>query len=106
MASSLKCRIVPYIAQTVREEILATVTDASCLSVLFDGATDCSVAEIETVHTRVLNRNGEVKETFTGLGELEHAHAEVVRATLTVAPADVSYMLCLLAYTTVRVPSI
>ena len=30
----------------------------------------------------------------------------LVRATLTVAPADVYYMLCLLAYTTVRVPSI
>ena len=31
---------------------------------------------------------------------------KVVRATLTVAPADVYYMLCLMAYTTVRVLSI
>ena len=30
----------------------------------------------------------------------------LVRATLTVAPADVYYMLCLMAYTTVRVLSI
>ena len=29
-----------------------------------------------------------------------HDYSKLVRATLTVAPADVYYMLCLLAYTT------
>ena len=37
---------------------------------------------------------------------LKGTSSKVVRATLTVAPADVYYMLCLVAYTNVRVLSI
>lgn len=44
---------------------------------MFDGATDCSVSEVEIVYCCVL-KNGEPKEFFIGLEDLEHAHAQGV----------------------------
>lgn len=44
---------------------------------MFDGATDCSVSEVEIVYCRVL-KNGEPKEFFIELEDLEHAHAQSV----------------------------
>lgn len=44
---------------------------------MFDGATDCSVSEVEIVYCHVL-KNGEPKEFFIGLEDLEHQHAQGV----------------------------
>lgn len=50
-------RFAPYIAESIRDDILESLRDARALSVMFDGATDCSVSEVEIVYSRVL-KNG------------------------------------------------
>lgn len=70
-------RFAPYFAESIRDDILESFRDARALSVMFDVATDCSVSEVEIVYCRGL-RNGEPKEFFIGLEDLEHAHAQGV----------------------------
>ena len=70
-------RLTPFLDEPIRDEILAEIADAPILSVLFDGATDVSVTEVEIIYVRIV-KNGEVKEYFCGLGNLEHANAEGV----------------------------
>ena len=70
-------RFVPFLAEAVREKINETISDAEVLTVLYDGATDASVGEVEIVYVRVI-RAGEVKEFFCGLTDIEHAHAQGV----------------------------
>lgn len=45
---------------------------------MFDGATDCSVSEVEIIYCRVVKANGQPVEFFIGLEDLEHAHAQGV----------------------------
>lgn len=56
-------RFAPYIAESVRDDILISLHDARALFVMFDGATAYSVSEVEIVFCRVL-KNGEPKEFF------------------------------------------
>lgn len=70
-------RYAPYIAESIRDDILESLHDARALFVMFDGATAYSVSEVEIVFCRVL-KNGEPKEFFIGLEDLEHAHAQGV----------------------------
>ena len=69
------CRFTPYIADAVPDQIREEFSDGSVFSVLYDGATDTGVMEVEIIHIRIA-RNGEVKEFFCALEDLEHAHAE------------------------------
>ena len=69
------CRFTPYIADAVPDQIREELSDGSVFSVLYDGATDTGVMEVEIIHIRIA-RNGEVKEFFCALKDLEHAHAE------------------------------
>lgn len=70
-------RFAPYIAESIRDDILESLHDARALFVMFDGATAYSVSEVEIVFCRAL-KNGEPKEFFIGLEDLEHAHAQGV----------------------------
>ncbi|XP_052778454.1 zinc finger protein 862-like [Mya arenaria] len=66
-----------YIAQAVREPIQAALQEAKSISVMFDGATDCSVSEVEIIYCRLV-KDGVPREYFVGLQELEHAHSNGV----------------------------
>lgn len=59
-------RFAPYIAESIRDDILESFVMLEALSVMFDEATDCSVSEVEIVYCRVL-KNSEPKEFFIGL---------------------------------------
>lgn len=45
---------------------------------MFDGATDCSVSEVEIVYVHLVSPTGEPHEIFIGLVDLQHAHADGV----------------------------
>ena len=47
------------------------------IAVLFDGATNCSILEVEIVYTRIV-KDGHVREFFTSLEDIQHANAEGV----------------------------
>ncbi|WAR09929.1 ZN862-like protein [Mya arenaria] len=66
-----------YIAQAVREPIQAALQEAKSISVMFDGATDCGVSEVEIIYCRLV-KDGVPREYFVGLQELEHAHSNGV----------------------------
>ena len=74
-------RFVPFIAEAIREEINNDISGASVLTVLYDGATDCSISEVEIIYIRIA-KNGHVRECFAGLEDLEHAHAQGVYEAL------------------------
>ena len=70
-------RFIPYIADEVREEVKQSLETANVFSVLYDGATDCSVSEVEIVYARTATR-GIVEEKFIGLQDIKHANAQGV----------------------------
>ncbi|XP_013383761.1 zinc finger protein 862-like [Lingula anatina] len=66
-----------FIAAAVNEPIQKALSEAKALSIIFDGATDTSVAEVEIVYCRIVV-DGRPKEYFVGLQDLQHAHSEGV----------------------------
>lgn len=59
------------------EPVKTAVRDSHVYSVMFDGATDCSVSETEIVYCRYL-KDGYPEESIIGLEDIEHAHADGV----------------------------
>ena len=51
------------------------------MTVLYDGATDASISEVEIVYCRI-SQSGVVKELFCALEDLKHAHADGVFAAI------------------------
>ena len=66
-----------HIADDIRQPILDAIRDAHMFSVLFDGATDKSVTEVEVIYIRLLSQ-GQPKTFFLSLQPVEHAHAQGV----------------------------
>ncbi|KAJ8318234.1 hypothetical protein KUTeg_003325 [Tegillarca granosa] len=64
-------RFATHISGKIRDEIKEKIRNADVISVMFDGATDCAVSEVE-----IDCEDGEVKNFLIGLEDLEHAHAE------------------------------
>lgn len=80
-------RFAPYISDAIREPIREKIANCKALSIMYDGATDCSVSEVEIVYCRMLD-NGYPKDFFVGLEELEHAHADGVFSAIDKAMTD------------------
>ncbi|KAJ8318510.1 hypothetical protein KUTeg_003601 [Tegillarca granosa] len=59
-------RFAPHISAYVREKITDEVQNSDVLSVIFDGATDCAISEVEIVYCRIC---------VEGV-DLEHAHSQ------------------------------
>jgi hypothetical protein len=53
------------------------IENCKALSIMYDGATDTSVSEVEIIYVRLL-QDGYPKDYFVGLVDLEHAHADGV----------------------------
>ena len=70
-------RFAPYIADAVVEPMRDGVRQGHVYSVMFDGATDCSISENEIIYCRYL-KNGVPCDVIVGLEELQHAHADGV----------------------------
>jgi len=73
----LVARLSPYIADALRDPVRDAVNNSSVLSIMFDGATDCAVSEVEIIYCRVFH-DGQTHDYFIGLADLEHAHAQGV----------------------------
>jgi hypothetical protein len=81
-SSDMACRrFTEYIVKAIREPILRAIADADILSIMFDGATDCSISEVEIIYCRFLER-GEPRDVFVSLEDIEHAHADGVFASI------------------------
>lgn len=80
-------KFAPYISDAIREPIREKIANCKALSIMYDGATDCSVSEVEIVYCRMLD-NGYPKDFFVGLEELEHAHADGVFSAIDKAMTD------------------
>ncbi|KAJ8022231.1 hypothetical protein HOLleu_39653 [Holothuria leucospilota] len=66
-----------YIVDDIREPLKDASNNARVFSVIYDGATDASVTEVEIVYCRYV-RDGKPLNCFVNLHEVEHAHAEGV----------------------------
>ena len=71
------CRFAPFIADAIRDPIREKNENCKALSIMYDGATDTSVSEVEIIYVRLL-QDGYPKDYFVGLVDLEHAHADGV----------------------------
>ena len=85
MSRKCKCvslfRFAPFIAEDIREPIQEKIQNCKALSIMYDGATDCSVSEVEIIYVRLLE-NGYPKDYFVALQDLEHANADGVFAAI------------------------
>ncbi|KAJ8026207.1 hypothetical protein HOLleu_33990 [Holothuria leucospilota] len=70
-------RFTQYIVDDIREPLKDAINNARVFSVIYDGATDASVTEVEIVYCRYV-RDGKPLNCFVNLHEVEHAHAEGV----------------------------
>jgi hypothetical protein len=59
------------------DPIREKIENCKALSIMYDGATDTSVSEVEIIYVRLL-QDGYPKDYFVGLVDLEHAHADGV----------------------------
>ncbi|KAM3850348.1 zinc finger protein 862-like [Diretmus argenteus] len=80
-------RLTPYIADTIRQSIVTSLRNSTAISILFDGATDNSVQEVEVVYARYVN-NGEPKTVFFSLQPVKHAHAQRIYEAIEQAFVD------------------
>ncbi|XP_070576190.1 uncharacterized protein [Ptychodera flava] len=77
-ATSKACsRFATYIAESVKEPLQQAVSESKVLSIVFDGATDSSISEVELVYCRILDK-GYPRDILVGLEDLQHAHADGV----------------------------
>jgi len=70
-------RFAKYISEDIWETNLKAIGSSRVLSVMYDGATDSSVTEVEIVYCRFL-KNGHPVNCFVNLIDLQHAHADGV----------------------------
>jgi hypothetical protein len=70
-------RFAPFIADAIRDPLREQIENCKALSIMYDGATDTSVSEVEIIYVRLL-QDGYPKDYFMGLVDLEHAHADGV----------------------------
>lgn len=68
-------RFGTYIADAIREPIQDALRNAKSIAIMFDGATDCSVSEVEIIYCRVV-KDGLPTDFFISLEDLEHAHSQ------------------------------
>ena len=77
-STDMACRrFTAYIVKALREPIIQSIANVNVLSIMFDGATDSSVSEVEIIYCRFLE-HGQPRDVLVGLTDIEHAHAEGV----------------------------
>ena len=76
-------RIGRYIALQLRESLIAKVNNAKFISLLYDGATDASVTEVEIIYVRFLDEDIGPRTCYVALTDVDHAHAEGVFHAIT-----------------------
>ena len=82
------CRLATFVVEDIREPILQEIRNARVISVMFDGATDNSISEVEVVYVRYLTAAGKPKTSFLSLQPLEHAHAQGIMEAIERAFVD------------------
>ena len=70
-------RLMIPISEVIREPILESIREADAISVLFDGATDASVTEVEVVFVRYV-KDGTPTTSYLSLQGVQHANAQGV----------------------------
>lgn len=70
-------RLCKVIADDIREPLIESVRSADAISLMFDGATDASITEVEIVYVRYVE-NGLPVTTYLSLQSVAHAHAQGV----------------------------
>ncbi len=83
----LIARIATYIADQIRDDLKEKVRNARVISICYDGATDCSVTEVEMVYVRLLD-NGMPRSFYLKIVDVEHAHADGVYTAVNSAFED------------------
>ncbi|XP_070559090.1 zinc finger protein 862-like isoform X2 [Ptychodera flava] len=68
---------VKHAQESVKEPLQQAVSESKVLSIVFDGATDSSISEVELVYCRILDK-GYPRDILVGLEDLQHAHADGV----------------------------
>lgn len=75
---------ISFIAKTVKEKLKSTLATCKFLSVLSDGATDCSVIEQEIVYVRFAQR-GSVTTQFVSIQAVEKADSQHITQAICTA---------------------
>ena len=74
-------RFLADIYEVERESLVNLMKDASCFSVMIDGATDSATLEMELVYLRFLV-DGRPRNTFLSIEDIKHADASGILDTI------------------------